>query len=655
MANSTKKNNTRASIHYPRFVLVGQPNCGKSTIFNKVAGYHSIATNFPGATVEFTKSTVQVQNQTCELVDLPGIYSLTAWDGASEETKKYLLEQKVDVIINVVDASLLSRSLELTIQLLELETPVVLCLNMMDEARRKGVSIDSVKLCQKLGIPVIETIGVKGQGVDELFAASYALSRNPVIAKCPKMSRHVEETVQNLAADLQKSTDGRAELPLRLLSIKLLEGDPFFAKLVPDIVNNISGSIEKAQKDLSEAHGEPSDAVISAERHSQAMALFEQTCLVQHAEKSWKDLIDRWIMHPIAGYLIMLLVLYLFFKTVFSLGSSVEQWLFAGFDVWIEQLSALIGSNSFIFHLASGIVQGIAGGIAIVLPYLLPFLFGLALIEDIGYLPRVAFLMDNVMHRIGLHGTAVIPGILGYGCSVPAVMATRILTSPRDRFISSVVAVLTPCSARMTVIFGLVGYYLGASAALGIYILNMFVIAVTGSILARLLPEDTPGMILEIPSYQLPGLRTVLAKTWLRMREFIVIAWPLLILGSLVLSLAEWFSLDQTINMIFRPITYILGLPAAVGSTLIFGVLRKELSMLMLFQALGTTDVASVMTSGQLLVFTLFVVFYMPCAATIGVLGKEIGWKNTLLASLLTVFIALVIGLLGRILSIFIF
>jgi len=183
----------------------------------------------------------------------------------------------------------------------------------------------------------------------------------------------------------------------------------------------------------------------------------------------------------------------------------------------------------------------------------------------------------------------------------------------------------------------------------------MFVIAVTGSILARLLPEDTPGMILEIPSYQLPSLRTVLAKTWLRMREFIVIAWPLLILGSLVLSLAEWFSLDQTINMIFRPITYILGLPAAVGSTLIFGVLRKELSMLMLFQALGTTDVASVMTSGQLLVFTLFVVFYMPCAATIGVLGKEIGWKNTLLASLLTVFIALVIGLLGRILSIFIF
>ncbi len=289
------------------------------------------------------------------------------------------------------------------------------------------------------------------------------------------------------------------------------------------------------------------------------------------------------------------------------------------------------------------------------MPYLVPFLIGLALIEDIGYLPRIAFLLDSFMHKIGLHGTAVIPGLLGYGCSVPAIMATRILSSPRDRFIASVVAVLIPCSARMVVIMGLVGYYLGGNAALGIYLFNAVAVSLVGFILARLMPEDVPGMILEMPSYHRPKTQVVLAKTWLRLRDFIVIAWPLLIVGSLVLGLAEWYHLDHFINQLTRPITYILDLPSQVGTTLIFGVLRKELSMLMLFQALGTQDVISVMSRSQILTFTLFVVFYIPCLATLGVMGKEIGWKKTLTASGITFLLAIGIAFIGRIVGLLIY
>ena len=199
------------------------------------------------------------------------------------------------------------------------------------------------------------------------------------------------------------------------------------------------------------------------------------------------------------------------------------------------------------------------------------------------------------------------------------------------------------------------GYYLGGNAALGIYLLNLVVVTVVGGIMARLMPEDVPGMILEMPSYHRPQLNVILAKTWLRLREFIVIAWPLLILGSLILGLAEWFHLDSLINQMIRPITYILDLPSQVGTTLIFGILRKELSMLMLFQALGTQDIISVMSKSQILVFTLFVVFYIPCLATLGVMGKEIGWKRTLLASGVTLVLAIGIGLAGRVVGMLVY
>ncbi|MDZ7371270.1 MAG: ferrous iron transport protein B, partial [candidate division KSB1 bacterium] len=445
--SSRSKNRVLDARHpHPVIVLVGQPNCGKSTIFNHVAGYRSVTTNFPGVTVEYLRSHVAVSGRICNLVDLPGIYSLTALDPASEETKKYLLEQRVDVIINVVDASVLSRSLELTLQLLELGRPMVLCLNMMDEAERKGITIDVDKLAQLLGIPVIPAVATLGTGLDELFAAAFAQIQSPRSAHLQKLSRHVENKVEELVV---KSADHFSAAPSsRLVVIKQLEDDPYFTQKYPADAGWRS-RLAQARQELGEEHGETSAAVIAMERHHWAMKVFEQAAQVRPRRRTWLDRLDDLTTHPVIGYGLMTLLLFAFFVAVFRLGAWVEGPLLGFLAKFSQTVIAWSGLSRAAETIAAGALQGFTGGVAVVLPYLFPFLLAMAFIEDIGYLPRIAFLMDGLMHRMGLHGTAVVPTILGYGCSVPAVMATRILPSARDRFIAAVIAVLVPCSARM--------------------------------------------------------------------------------------------------------------------------------------------------------------------------------------------------------------
>jgi ferrous iron transport protein B len=317
-------------------------------------------------------------------------------------------------------------------------------------------------------------------------------------------------------------------------------------------------------------------------------------------------------------------------------------------DIWL-------GERTLLTEILVGVIQGIAGGVAIVLPYLLPFLIGLSFLEDIGYLPRLAFLMDALMTRIGLHGKAIVPFILGYGCNVPAVMSTRMLENRRDQFLAAMMATLVPCAARLAVVFGLVAFYLGPSLALGIYLFNLFVIALTGRILSRMIPEDSAGMILEMPVYRLPTLKTLLHKTWFRAREFIFEAWPLLIVGSVVLALLQFFAISNWFNTLARPVTWLLGLPAEVGVPLIFGILRKELSLVMLQQALGVTDFSQVLTPTQMITFSVFVVFYVPCLATLAAIRRELGKRDMLLIASLTVVIAMIAALFARGISIIIY
>jgi ferrous iron transport protein B len=252
------------------------------------------------------------------------------------------------------------------------------------------------------------------------------------------------------------------------------------------------------------------------------------------------------------------------------------------------------------------------------------------------------------MHLLGLHGKSIIPFILGYGCSVPSVMATRILESPRDRLVVAMLAILIPCSARSVIIFALVAYALGPYWALGVYFFNLLVIAILGRLSTILLPEVSPGLLMEIPEYRLPTWANVSRKSWHSLKEFVVIAWPILIVGSLILSLLKYYGLETYINAVCAPFTALLGLPSSVGVTLIFGIMRKELSIVMLAEALGTTQITTALTHAQLLTFTVFVIFYIPCAATIAALSREIGWKGATLAVVTTLALATGLAVLTR-------
>ncbi len=632
-----------------KIVLMGQPNSGKSTIFNHVAGYKAVTSNFPGKTVEYTSSKVNLFGETFEIVDLPGTYSLTSFDLAELEARKYLLRNSVDIVINVIDASLLSRSLELTLQLLELKLPMIICLNMIDEAERKGIKIDIGKLSKILGVPVMPTIAVKGNGVKELFSIAYKMGEKKKIGKTINFSKDVEDVVTQLSTQIKKKhVEQEFNVPERFLALKYLENDSYFMENYKKKSNDLFKEIVHFQNTLKETHGRQSDVVISSERHHLSMNIYESVVLLTKPHTSLIDYLDNILMHPFLGYISLGLIFYLFFNLVFSVGKMVEEPLLDYFYRIIPLIGRSIDSETLLFSIISGIIQGLAGGIAIVLPYLFPFLFGLAILEDLGYLPRIAFLLDAFLHKIGLHGKSIIPFILGYGCTVPAIMATRILESGRDRFIASVLATMIPCAARMTIIFALVAFYISPQAALAIYILNIIVIIISGKILSRLLPEVTPGMILEIPAYHIPSIKVALAKTWLRMKEFIFIAWPLLIVGSTILSLLQYYKADMLINNFFSPLTSLLGLPLVVGTTLIFGILRKELSMLMLIQAIGTTNVIAVMSATQIMTFTIFVIFYVPCVATIAVLWKEIGSKRTLFTIAFTSILAIILATITR-------
>ncbi len=631
-----------------RIALVGQPNCGKSTLFNHLVGYKANTSNLPGTTVEYLKSETLINGKHAEVIDLPGTYSLSPVDQAEAETRNFLRSGRVDAVLNVVDASLLSRGLELTLQLLEMGIPLVVGLNMLDEAKRKGITIDPERLSAELGVPVVPTIAVRGIGVKEAAAQAIKAALREEPPPSPVYSADVEGVIAELADKLKGGMARRFDLPPRLLAIKLLDGDPEYLEQVKRESLGLYREAARLRDKLGEMRGRPGEEVLSAERHSRAMDLYEKVTTIGHPTIGIRDRLDWLLMHKVFGYVFFGAIMYALFFVVFKVGAMIEGPMMGLFEQAVDALATVIPRGTIGFALLEGLIQGIAGAVGIVLPYLVPFWVGLALLEDVGYLPRAGYLMDVFMHKIGLHGKSVIPFILGYGCSVPAVMATRILNSPRDRFITAALSVMVPCSARTIVIFGLVGYFLGPGLAFLLYIINLVVIAIAGKIMTKLFPRVTPGLILEIPSYKVPSLRVIGSKVWLQARVFIVIAWPLLIGGSIVLSLFEYANISYYLNLGLLPITWALGLPMSLGVTLIFGIFRKELTLIMLFQALGTVQVASVLSPGQMMTFTLFVMFYIPCVATIAVLLRELGRWRTAAVLGMTTGTALLVGLLAR-------
>ncbi|MCP2619965.1 ferrous iron transport protein B [Candidatus Aminicenantes bacterium AC-334-K16] len=636
---------------FPDIIFIGQPNCGKSTLFNAIAGLKAETSNFPGTTVKHTHSRVNILGHILNIIDLPGLYSLAPGDEAEKVALSHLFYEKPDLIINVVDASSLGRNLELTLELIEMGLPMVVALNMMDLAEKKGIKIDVARLEKELGVPVVPTVAPHGRGLKELLEKAVFTLLNQVRPRPLTWSKDVEDAVYQLEKSIP------ADFPVvanrRFTAIKMIEmGSQYFYKVLAEINLPLKKALDEVKRCLEETHNAPAYEVVAAERHHLALKIFESCTQVSRPTKRpFLHKIDDLIMHPYLGYLVLLIVFLGFFFIVFSIGSPLEELILGPF----EQLRGLLFQKlgyGLLANLIDGLLQGIGGGMGIVLPYFIPLLFMMALLEDVGYLARVGFLMDIFMHRLGLHGKSISPFILGFGCNVPAIVSTRILESRRDKIITTLLIPFIPCSARTTIILALVAFYLGPLWALGFYVFHLLLIAVLGRFLSMFFKEPSPGLILEIPDLKVPSLKNIARKTFFQLRSFINFAWPILIAGSVILAVLQSIGADRVINMLLSPLVVEgLGLPQELGVTLIFGFLRKELSLIMMIQALGIDyqQLLSVITPAQIVIFTLFVSLFIPCLSTVAMIWKEVGRKIALISVALNLSVAITLSLLARI------
>jgi len=636
----------------PIIVFIGQPNCGKSTLFNSIAGYKAQTSNFPGTTVTHVHSEVLWKGKIYSIVDLPGTYSLSPHEPQEKVVLTHIFKEKPDLIVNVIDASLLSRSLELTLELLELEYPMIVVLNMIDLAKEKGLVINFEQLERKLSVPVVKTVATRGFGTDNLMATIENALKLKIRPTPPRYSREVEKRIAELMDILPE------DFPLvankRFTAIKAIEGEMLAAdKFISEHNLAFKRELDRLRQEISALRDAPAYEVISAERHHLALKIFEDCCRVTRPKISAIDKLDKLIMDPVLGYFFLLVIFAGMFYLIFKVGSPLETWLLQPWEAIKSAIENQFG-HSLLAELLIGLGQGIGGGLAIVFPYFIPLLFLMGFLEDAGYLARASFLLDAFMHRLGLHGKSVPMFILGFGCNVPAIMATRILESRRDRIVTALLIPFVPCAARTTIILALIAFLLGPWWALGFYFFNFFVIAILALLLKRRFKYDSPGLILEIPSLKVPSLKSIWQKIYFNLKEFVSFAWPILIAGSVLLSLLSYLQFDRVINAVLSPlVTGLLGLPQSLGVTLIFGFLRKELSLLMMFQALGVGygQLMAVITRTQLLTFVTFVTFFIPCLSTLSILWKELGKKVALLSVVLNLSAAVVVSWLIRLVS----
>jgi ferrous iron transport protein B len=635
-----------------RLALAGNANVGKSVIFNQLTGLSQVIGNWPGKTVERAMGTLYFQGRKLEIIDLPGIYSLSTYSEEELVSRQYIAEEKPDAVINVLDATVLERNLFFTTQLMELQAPLVVALNMHDLAASRGIKIDIGRLSSELGAPVVPTVAVKRSGLTELLKSAIDTAESPGGGK-PKQLEYgpeVEGRIRELTEFLE--SPGREwAYPTRWLAIKLLEGDEEIRTMVGE-----PGALSEASRlagELEAIHGEPATTVLSSERYALAQRI-AAACqrFDKPTKRSFATRFDSLTTHGFWGYAFMFLITMAVFFTIFTLGDRFSGLIESGLDLIRPILEDVFGTGPLGSIINEGLIEGFFAGVAIALPYIMPFYLILSILEDSGYLARIAFLMDSLMHRMGLHGKAFIPMLLGYGCSVPAVLGCRIMETHRERLIAAFVSTMIPCTARTIVILALVGSFLGPLYALSLYVVNLVIIFILGRVAYRTIPGEAIGLIMEMPSYKKPSWNVVLKQTWFRLSGFIKMALPIIAAAGVLIKILELLGALDVISDLMSPVTVgLLGLPAAVGVLFIVGILRKELTVLMLAALLGTTKFDLVLTPVQMYVFAFVVMFYIPCVATIAALVQEFGWKRATYVTIFEIlFATLAGGLLYRLL-----
>jgi len=636
------------------FALAGNPNVGKSSIFNRLTGMGVVTANYPGKTVELNMAATSFKDLRIGIIDLPGSYALGAVSEDQWVARRAVLDTRPDVAIMILDATNLARNLYMTLQFIDLGIPIVAALNLIDEAEKRNIIIDSGKLSHLLGVPVVPTIATSGHGLDELIqtAVDVAGEKNKI-----KYDLHYGDDIEsnikiieNLLSPYDFGINPRA------LAILLLEEDSEFIELVNkhEMGKSILRETKKISKEIEKKHGEKTPLRIARERHGLAGAIAAQVQGDVAPAKS--DRIWAYTTSPLTGIPLLLAVLGIIFAFLFYGGDWLST-LFSG--LWASYISPVIDGAIFaVFgqgHIGKILIWGFDAGIlaalAVGIPYVLTFYFLLAFLEDTGYLNSVAFLTDRLMHKFGLHGRAIIPLVAGAGCNVPAIIGTRVLTTMRERTIASTLITLIPCSARTAVILGAVSLFVGWKPAVAIYIIVLALVFLVGIGLNKVMPGTSTGLVMEMFPFRAPLMSNIAKKTWYRFKDFVFVAFPIVLVGSMVLgALYETGYLWKLSSPLSPVVEGWLGLPAVAGLTLIFAVLRKELALQLLVTLAivmyggGAKNLLLFMAPAQLFVYALVNTIYIPCVATIAVLGRELGWKRAGGIMAFTISLAIIIG-----------
>ncbi len=568
-----------------KILLVGNPNVGKSVVFNRLTGIDVISSNYPGTTIDFTKGYLNIGSDKAELIDVPGTYTLEPTNKA-EEIAVHMLGDG-DVIINVVDATNLERNLFLTLQLISRQKPMIIALNLIDEAKHTGISIHIEKLQEILDIPCIPTCALTGQGIKELVEA-------------------VKEA--------------------RISSFKFNNDQRW---------NEIGVIISKVQT-------------------------------IIHKHHTFTERLSDFSVKPLTGIPLLIIVLLLTFALIRLIGESLINYALDPFfeRVWAPlmlKFSVVLGQKGILHDLLIGklinggidfgqsfglLTTGLYVPLGAVLPYVIAFYIVLGFLEDSGYLPRAAVMVDTVMHRLGLHGLAVIPVLLGLGCNVPGVLGTRILETRKEKFIAAtLISIAVPCMALQAMIIGLVGQY--GIKGLGIVSLTLFIVFIlAGIILRKMVRGSSPEIFVEIPPYRMPYIKGLIKKVWIRLKWFIKEAIPFVLLGVLIANLLYTFGIIQFIGRVTAPVfTKVLGLPQEAAGALLMGFLRKDVAVGML--------IPLHMTLKQLIVASVVLSMYFPCVATFATLFRELGTVDMLKSTGIMILATLITGgVLNLILSV---
>ncbi|MDN7024139.1 ferrous iron transport protein B [Methanoculleus sp. FWC-SCC1] len=605
--------------------LIGNPGVGKSLIFNQLTGLGVEVSNYPGTTVELQRGNTCYQREIIEVIDLPGVYSL---DGASDEevlVRRFLEQQGADVIVAVLNVTRLERNLYLLLQAAEYGLPMVVVLNMIDEAAKQGFTVDTAALRDLLGVEVLLTSALQGKNIDRIIPAALSAAR-PATLEVP-YDHHIEAAVRSL--DKMQGTD-------RFASLQALEGIGDDAELL-ETAKTIAEEIESR-------HRMTISQIIAANRHNFARQIADSITVRQKEPAPSFDL-DTVLTRVIPGIPLLLGVLLAMLLTVFIVGGWLEGFIVTLFEVYAVEPFTALDLPGIVEAVGIAILLALQAGLGIAFPYVFLFYIFISVLEDSGYMTRAAFLADKAMHRLGMHGGAIIPVTLAFGCNVPAVMSVRTLRSRRERMIAAFLVTMVPCSARTVIIAGIVASFIGLAAAFSIYAIVFVLIVLTGLLLSRITPGERFGMIMEMAPLRRPDPELVLKKSWMRLSEFLFIAMPLLLVGSVFLGLFEFFGVMDVFEAFIEPVTEgLLGLPGYAATALIFGILRKEMAFETLAVLAGTADLGAVLTALQLYIFAIVTVLFVPCLSTITVLHREVGSRVTLAVTVYTVALGLAVG-----------